>query len=146
MLRANVISFILSQFLGLYSVIVAVIMFIRVRQYRELVQKMKPESGTLLLGGLFGLMVGLFLVGIHNIWVFKPIVYITVVCWAILLFSVLSLVSPDLLMVLMKKACSGSNYYVLASFLLMLGLIFLMTGLYLYAIHENSFLFLRLKL
>ena len=146
MFESKLLSFILSQFIGLYVFIVAVIMFIRARQYRQLVNKMKPDSGVMLLGGLIGLMLGLFLVGIHNVWVFRPIVCITLVCWLVLLLSILSLVSPELLVSITKKLCAGANYYVLSSIILFLGLLFLGRGLYQYATQFHSFLFMHIKL
>lgn len=139
---AHLISFILSQFFGVYLLIVAVIMFTRVRQYRQLVQTMNPNSGTILLGGLLGLMVGLFLVGIHNIWVFEPIVFITLSCWFILVFFTMWLASPERMVGWTRKLCSGSGYYILASSMLIIGLIYLSRGLYQYALQRQSFFFL----
>src|SRR3990167_3102687 len=142
MLHTYLISFILSQFFGLYLLIVAVIMFTRVSQYRQLLQNMKPDSGTILLGGLVGLMIGLMLVGIHNVWMLKPIVFITLLCWLVLVFSVLWLISPERMVIWTKKLFLRRGYYVLASLMLILGLVLLSRGLFQYATHHQSFLFL----
>ncbi len=146
MFETKLISFILSQFIGLYAFIVAVIMFIRAREYRQLVNKMNPDSGTILLAGLMGVLLGLLLVGIHNVWVFKPIVFITLVCWLVLLVSIMCLVAPEKLVSMLKKLCAGSNYYVFASVMLFLGLLFFGRGVYQYATHVQDFLFLNIKL
>ena len=146
MFETKLISFILSQFIGLYVFIVAVSMFIRAREYRQLVNKMNPDSGTILLAGLMGLLLGLFLVGIHNVWVFKPIVFITLFCWLVLLVSMMCLVAPEKLVSMIKKRCAGSNYYVFASVMLFIGLLFFGRGVYQYATHAQDFLFLNIKL
>lgn len=141
-MRENTVSFILSQFFGLYILVVALLMFIRAHQYRQLAQKMKPDNGMILLGGLIGLMLGLFLVGIHNYWVLEPKVFITLMCWIVLVLSVLWLASPERMVVLTKKISSGSGYHVISSLMVIAGLWFLGRGIYLYATHQNSFLFM----
>lgn len=143
MLGTHLVSFILSQFFGLYLLIIAVIMFLRVERYRQLAHKLNPDSGTILLGGLIGLMLGLFFVGIHNVWVFKPTVVITMACWLILVFSILLLVTPEKMVIWTKVLCSGSRYYILASLILLFGLLFLSRGLYQYATHNESFFFMH---
>ena len=135
------ISFALTQFFGLYFLIIASIMFTRVTQYRLLVQKMNPESGTILLGGLIGLMLGLFLVGLHSIWLVQPVVVITLICWAVLILSILCLASPERMVVWIRKLFAGSGYYVLALFLMILGLMSLVRGVYIYATFHHSFMF-----
>jgi len=141
-LGTHLISFILSQFFGIYMLIVALIMLIRVRHYRELVLKMKPDSGTILLGGLIGLMLGLFFVGIHNVWIFEPTAFLTLLCWLVLILSVLWLASPERMVVWTRKLCSGSGYYVLSSLMIITGLLLLGRGLYLYATHHMNFFFM----
>ena len=143
MLGTHVVSFILSQFFGLYLLILGLIMIIRVGRHRQLAHKLNPDSGTILLGGLIGLMLGLFFVGIHNVWIFKPTVFITIVCWLILIFSILWLVTPEKMVVWTRMLCSGSGYYVLSSTMILFGLIFLSRGLYQYATHHQSFLFMH---
>ena len=142
MVGTHLISFILSQFFGLYLLIVSVIMFTRIRQYRQLVQSMSPNSGTNLLGGLIGLLMGLFFVGIHNVWVLQPVVLITLTCWFVLVFSTFWLATPERMVGWTKKVCLGSGYYTVASVMLILGLMFLIRGLYQYATHHQSFFFL----
>ncbi len=142
MLDTRLVGFILSQFFGLYLSIVAIIMLYRVREFRQVVQGMKPQSGTILLGGLLGLMLGLFFVGIHNVWVFGPTVIITAIGWLITVISVLFLSSPERMVLWMGKLFAGSSYYVFVSMMLGFGLMLLVRGIYLYATHQHNFFFL----
>ena len=87
MLGTDLISFILSQFFGLYLLILSLILFAREGKYRQLIQTLDPKSGTLVLAGLIGLMLGLFFVGLHNVWVIKPVITITLFCWLVLLLG-----------------------------------------------------------
>jgi hypothetical protein len=142
MLKVHLLSFILSQFFGVYWLILAVVMFYRAPYYRRMVKKMNPESGTILLGGLLGLMFGLFFVGIHNLWAFQPTVLVTLVCWFILIFSLLWLSTPERMVRWTQKMCTGKGYYVLSTFILLLSLFFLGRGVYMYAMQHQAFLFL----
>ena len=142
MLGAQLISFILSQFFGLYLLIIGVIMFVRVRQYRQLLDTSDPNSPVILLGGLIGLLLGLFFVGIHNVWVLKPTLFITLMCWFLLCQSILWLASPDRMLSWTRYACSGSGYYFSALFMVIIGLSYLGRGVYVFATHHHRFFFL----
>ena len=141
MLSTTMISFVLSQFLGLYLCIVAAIMFRRVNDYRKMISSMDPHSGTLVLGGLIGLLLGMFFVGIHNVWVLHPIVFVTIFCWLFLVLSVMYLSFPVRMVLMTRKLFLGSGYYVLISVMIIFGLLFLSRGVYLYVTNNHSFLF-----
>ena len=142
MLGSPMTSFVLSQFFGLYLLIVAIIMISRVHAYRRMAQKMDPESGTLVLVGLIGLLLGLFFVGIHNVWIFNPILIVTLLCWLTLMCSILLLSTPERMVDMIKRVFRGSGYYVLITVMALLGFVLLIRGVYLYATHQHAFFFL----
>ena len=134
------VSFIMSQFFGLYMVIIAIIMLGRAKAYRQLVQKMDPQSGTVLLAGLIGLFLGMCFVGLHNVWVWAPIIYITLLSWMILILSLLWLVSPERMVLHTRKLFLSSGYYIVISAMLVSGLVLLFRGIYMYVTHKDAFL------
>lgn len=142
MLGTHLISFILSQFFGMYLMIFGLLMLLRAAQYRRLINSLNPQSGTLLLGGLIGLMLGLFFVGIHNVWELKPTLFITLMCWFVLIWSILWLKSPEKMVLITQRMITRSRYYVISAVTLMLGLFFLSRGLYMYATQHQNFWFL----
>lgn len=135
------ISFILSQFFGLYMLIIAFLMFYRVNEYRQMVQMMNPHSGTLLLAGLIGLMLGMILVGLQNVWVFQPKVFVTMICWLVLILSIMILFMPVRVVLMIRKIFSGSGYYALLVLLMITGSLLLARGVYVYVMHRDVFAF-----
>jgi len=124
-------SFLLAQLFGLYMVIMAIILLCRVRFYRSLVAGMSAQSGGLIISASFGLMLGLFLVLIHNFWVMEPRVVITVVAWFILIKSILWLSLPEQMLVMSQKLYSGVGYYIVVLFLAIVGIFLMTKGFYL---------------
>ncbi len=142
MMVTPIISFVMSQFLGLYMLVIAVVMLSRASAYRQLVQKMDPQSGTIVLGGMIGLLLGMGMVGLHNVWVLGPVVLLTVISWLVLILSVLWLSSPERMVMYTRQLFSGSGFYAVTIFMAVLGGFMLARGVYLYATHQHNFLFI----
>lgn len=132
MLQVFLHSNILSQIFGLYMVIMAVILLSRVKYYRELVYYMEPRSGSMFMGASFGLMLGLFLVIIHNVWVMEPRVVVTVISWLILAKSILWLSFPECMTRIAKKLYGGAGYYLIVIVLFIFGVFLLTRGFYMH--------------
>ncbi len=103
---------------------------------------MEPERGTIVLAGLIGLLLGLFFVGVHNVWVLNPILFVTLLCWLVLIFSILLLSTPERMVGMIKRIFAGSGYYVLIMVMALSGFLLLIRGVYLYATHRHEFFFL----
>lgn len=125
-------SFVLAQVFGLYLLVMVVVLLSRASFYKELVQRMEPHSPGLIVGGSFGLMLGLLLVVIHNIWVLEPRVAVTIVSWIILIKSILWLAFPECMTSATKKVYSGIGYYIMILIFLVVGIFFMTKGFYLY--------------
>lgn len=135
------LSFVMSQFFALYTLIIAIIMFSRVPQCRQLVLKMDPQSGTIVLAGMIGLAVGMLGVGLHNVWTFKPILLVTILSWLILVLSILWLSIPERMVVITKKLFLSSGLYVWLLVIALLGIYVLARGVYIFATQHDSFIF-----
>ena len=122
----------LAQIFGLYLVITATIFLSRVRFFRDLVSSMSAQSGVVFVSSIFGLMLGLFLVDIHNIWVWNPRVAVTILCWSMLLRSVMWLSMPEKAVAITKKVVAGPGYYVAVLFMAIVGIYLLTIGFYKY--------------
>ena len=137
----RLLSFVMSQFFALYMLIMAIIMFSRVPQYRQLVLKMDPRSGTIVLAGMIGLAVGMLCVGLHNVWLLKPAIGVTIFSWLILVLSILWLSMPERMVVITKKLFLSSGFYVWLLLIVLLGIYILARGVYIYATKHDGFLF-----
>lgn len=121
---------VLEQIFGLYLFITAVILLSRVEFYRKVAKNMKPDSGAVCLSSSLGLLLGLFLVIIHNIWTFEPRIVVTILCWIVLIRAILWLSFPERMVALTKKTTAGSGYYVLVFIIAVIGVYLMRKGLY----------------
>lgn len=129
-------SFLLSQVLGLFMFMLAIITMMRLHFYRKLILQLKANNPVITLAGILGLLIGIILVLTHNIWVFKTIVWITCFSWAILLSSILWLIETEYMLALTKKICSGIGYYWIMVFLLVMGVVTIGRGVQLYIMYH----------
>lgn len=129
-------SFVLAHILGLYFVILSIILFSRVDFFRQLVRDMNPNSGTIVLAASIGLLMGLFLVDLHSIWEISARLRVTIICWLILILSILWLSIPQRMLRVTQAVFSGAGYYWLSATLGISGLMLVGKGLYLYVRHN----------
>jgi hypothetical protein len=125
-------SFLLSQIFGLYCVIIGIIMLSRSDFYRPLIAKMELKYGAFIVASLFGLLLGLLMVGMHNVWVLKPRILVTLICWFILINSISWLAMPEKMLSLLKKICASKKYYIIVSSIFLIGCWLIGRGIYLY--------------
>ena len=125
-------TFLLAQALGLFLVIMAIIMGARAQYYKKLFSHLKEGSSTILLAGTVGLIFGIVMVLIHNLWLLETEVIITLVAWFVLIKSILWLSFPNEMVNVAKKVYSGWGYYLVAIVSGALGIILMAHGFYPY--------------
>lgn len=123
-------SLFLAQAMGLYFVIVAIIMLARARYYQNILTRAHAGSSSMAVAGTMGLILGILLVLVHNIWVMDIEVLITMVAWLVLIKSVLWLGLPEMMANYTHKVYQGPGYYVLAILAGILGVILMSYGFY----------------
>ncbi len=133
MVREYFHTFILSQIFGVYLVIMAIILASRAKYYRKVLENINPNGFGVLLGGSFGLLLGLFLVTIHSFWGGHfAIDLLSIFFWFILIKSILILSFPEKVISISQKLYSGNGYYVMIIIMAIVGVILMTNGYYLY--------------
>ena len=125
-------TFMIEQVLGLFFLVFALIIIARAPFYREMAHKMDPHSGTVFLSSLINLLLGIFLVVIHSIWVLDLRLVVTLVCWLILIRGVIWLAFPEKMVAIAKKGAASAGFYIVLFILAILGAYLLIRGFYLY--------------
>ena len=115
-------TFVLSQVFGLFFILSAVILLCRAPFYRNLISKLDIQNGAVIYPSFFGLLLGIFLVVIHNIWIMNPIGLVTVICWLILIKSILWLAFPEKMHACSTKMVASAGFYVWIIISLIIGL------------------------
>jgi hypothetical protein len=133
MVREYFQTFLLSQIFGMYLVIMAIILASRSKYYKNLLTNLNPNGSGVLLSGSMGLLLGLFLVTIHNFWENHFVVdLLSIFIWFILIKSILILSFPEKIISLSQKLYSGSGYYIMVIIMAIVGVILMTNGYYLY--------------
>lgn len=125
-------SLLLGQILGLYMFIMAIVMLSRADYYRKMLTSIKPDSIIIVLTASSGLMLGIFLVLVHNIWIWESEVLVTIIAWLILIKSVLWLACPESMANYGRKIYAGWGYYAVAILTGIMGMILISHGFYLF--------------
>jgi hypothetical protein len=117
----------------MYLVIMAIILASRSKYYKNLLTNLNPNGSGVLLSGSMGLLLGLFLVTIHNFWENHFVVdLLSIFIWFILIKSILILSFPEKIISLSQKLYSGSGYYIMVIIMAIVGVILMTNGYYLY--------------
>lgn len=123
-----VYSFVLSQIFGLFLFIYAILMFSRPDLYRNRTLSFKSDSAVITIGGLIALFLSIALVVTHTIWVYKPRLIVTILCWIFFIKILLWLIIPEKMLKITHKIYKGVGYYILASFMLIFGILLFIGG------------------
>ncbi|BCA94993.1 hypothetical protein TUM19329_13540 [Legionella antarctica] len=125
-------SLFLAQAIGLYLVIIAIIMVARGSYYQNLLSHYKGDSSVIVLAASLGLILGVILIIIHNIWVWDTEILITFIAWFLLIKSILWLSLPEYMVHVTKKMNSGWGYYVIPIISAIIGVLLMAYGFYKY--------------
>lgn len=125
-------SIIISQFLGLYLIILTIIMVSRANFYRTFFMKMRADSGALIVAAACALFFGLFVICVHNFWNWSPALIVTVVAWLIVIKSILWLSFPEKMVSCTHDFFSGYGYYLTFGIIGLIGVLLLFRGFYMF--------------
>jgi len=74
-------TFLLAKFFGIYFLAIGAAFIINPGKIQKLYEKMVGNEGLLYLGGIMALVIGAFVVTLHNIWVLDWPILITLIGW-----------------------------------------------------------------
>jgi hypothetical protein len=132
MMNPSLHSFLFAQVFGLYFVIMSIIFLSQASYYKTMIANLKIPPPGIMISASMSLFVSLFLVVMHNIWIWGPRVYITLICWLFLIKSVLWLAAPERMLQLLKKLWAGRGHYVACVVMMILGMYMMVRGFYLF--------------
>lgn len=124
-------SVLFAQVIGLYLVVLSIIMLAKTQHYRDAILRLDPYSPSIFLAAAAALMLGCFMIVVHNNWVMEYRVVITIIGWVIFVKSILWLSFPSMMFGLSKKVYLGPMYYVMIFTLFIVGVFLVTKGFYL---------------
>ena len=90
------VSFFLAKIFGVYLIISALAVMVNKDRYKDAYKELKRDKLQTHVMGSLALVIGLLVVGFHNVWVGWPIL-ITIIGWSAILKGSMILIAPDLM-------------------------------------------------
>ena len=88
-------TIILAKILGLYFVTIGLAIIINPERFKKWFHQFMTDESALLLGGILALLIGAFVISVHNVWVLSWPLIITLLGWWSLIKGFGLLVSSD---------------------------------------------------
>lgn len=140
----QIYTFVLSQIFGLFMFITGLVMLARAPYYRNLFKNLQPHEPSIFFTALFILLLGIILVDTHNLWVLKPSIYVTLMCWIVFLSALCWLFIPERMFAVWKKILTGRGYYWVEAMLIIWGFMLLFGGFSVFLLGSGKLLFFRI--
>lgn len=105
------VSIFLAKYFGIYLFLVSTTVLFEPLQYKSMVKNFKENDGLVALGAILSLMLGLFLVLIHSIFVYDWRIIITILCWLIFIKGWLLFAFPKKMMQWGSKTVKKKSTY-----------------------------------
>lgn len=128
MIEGYLQTHILAQVLGLYMVIMAIILLVRINDFKQMLSKMDANSPTVMIASAYGLLFGIFLVTIHNVWGSLGVNILSIICWFVVIKSLLWLSFPKQMIQCAKKLYGGNGYYIMVLACAFFGIVLMALG------------------
>ncbi len=120
-----ILTILLAKIFGLYMLAIGVSILMNRRQMMLAVVALMKDRAVQLMGGVIALLLGLFLVNIHNDWSTLPAVLVSLVGWAALVKGLVYLFLPEAKLAKLVHALTERSWYMID------GVLAVIIGLYL---------------
>lgn len=137
-----VYTFMLSQLFGLFLFITGLALLGQSTYYRKILNSLKIDNPCITLFSLCNLVIGIILVDTHNVWVLKPTVYVTIMCWLVFVNALFWLFFPERMFRLCKIMMNGPGYYWFSMIAVFIGFVMLARGFWVFIFGGGTLLFL----
>lgn len=129
MLHLSLHSLVIEQVLGFYFLIMGIVFIARANYYRDVINDLQNHSALIVTIATFSLLLGIFLIVIHNIWIWRFEVIVTLIAWWITIKSLLWLSIPEKMCRFTQAVYnSGWAYYLISIVMAIIGILLLARG------------------
>jgi len=122
------ISVFLAKVMGIFLFLVSLGMLVHQQRYKRLMHDFLSNSSLVNFSGCVGLILGLLVLGCHNVWVSDWPVLVTIIGWIVLLQGVMRIFFPDAYSKMVKELMNGTGYQVWSWVWLLIGLYLVWVG------------------
>lgn len=122
------VSIILAKIFGTYLIVLTLAMLINPRGFRQNIRDLTASPGALTVAGVITLLLGIFLVVIHNNWVANWTVIITLIAWLTLLKGLMRFLIPSWTRHVTGWLSNNTAYFTVAMINLALGIALIYFG------------------
>jgi hypothetical protein len=130
-------SYALANYIGLFLLIMGVVFFTKADDYTRILRSVKWTDFSMLITGCVSLLLGIFLIQHHNLWVMRPRVILTFLAWLIFLKALIAILYPQQMINLYFKIITRKKIIIFSVINVILGLVFIIDGAHL--LHSVKF-------
>jgi hypothetical protein len=122
-------TILIAKFLAVYFLGIGLALLLNPNGYRERCQLIMKNEGFLCIAGVIALMLGAFIVSVHNIWVMEWPVIITIIGWISVMKGFALLAYADFANLFSFMLKQSANFYrAMGAIVSLLGLFFAYEG------------------
>ena len=121
-------SYMLAQFFGIFFTILGIGMIFNQQHMKKMMLAVTENHAVQFVAAVVPLLLGSFIVVVHNDWVSNWSVLVSIVCWLILLGGAFRAIFPAVWIKQVKKVHDNVPVMVIGLVLLVLGLVLLYFG------------------
>ena len=121
-------TLILAKFLGIFMVVFGLSILMKREGCKDVVADLIEHKASQLIAGLMPLVIGAYIVVIHNIWVGSWEVLITILGWLMLLAGIVRLILTDFWIEKLKAYKDKMPYTIMGIVIFVVGLVLLYFG------------------
>ena len=103
-------SFLYANLIGTYFILISVIFLSRRVYYQTLMMESKPSAFSFMTIGLVLIFLGILFIHYHNIWLLKPRLIITLMCWLVFIKGIILVMFPEWSLAKYKKWVKSSYF------------------------------------
>lgn len=116
------ISIFLAKFLAIYFLIVSIPMLLNTKAFKHRAQAFIKDDGLMLIGSIMALILGIFFILFHSIWVYDWRLVVTLIAWLTFIKGAVFLLYPDAGQHLISKMNNEMAYRISGLFCLFLAI------------------------
>lgn len=110
-----------AKFFGIFLIIMALPQVFMVTEFRERINAMLSNPAHMMIAGVVSLMMGIFLVLLHNVWVMDWTVLVTFFCWLTLFKGIMIIYFPSRTMDFFRSMSTAKACLIRGIIMLVLG-------------------------
>lgn len=122
-------SFLYAHLIGLFLVIISLVVLFRLDVYEQVFKTAQVTAFNMFVCGLLMIILGIIFIQLHNVWVLKPRLVVTLLAWSVFIKGVFLVVLPESAKNVFYRWNNRKNLKILFSIYFILGFVLVLDSI-----------------